>query len=122
MIGRALTDDMVDPKRLPGCEVLESVLLIDDEAADELSTFNNKLLNLTRAAQAASKNASESGTRISGSANARQAEEAAEAFEKALSFSRAAQRRIENRVDMINDRIDSECRLDKQSRRSSRYD
>jgi len=117
VIGRALTDDMVDPKRLPGCEVLESVLLIDDEAADELSLLNKKLLKLSRAAQSAAKNV-ESETRINDGARVRrEAEEAADAFERALNISRAAQRRIETRVDMLNDRIESECRSERQPRR-----
>ena len=97
VIGRALRDDMIDPKELPDCSTLASVGKIDKDAADELLVANRNLAKLLNAAR---KNANE------GDASAR---EIVDILKAATDVSTQAEQRLDAQLAKIKDRENSEC-------------
>lgn len=88
----------VDPKQIPDCKALSSVLNIDREADAELKAVNSKLSKLSKAA---AKNAGDdpSPDQI----------KIAETLKDALAISNTAEKRVADRVMLIDGRFNVEC-------------
>jgi len=97
VIGRALRNDMLDPKQLIDCATLDNVAKIDNQAGQELQLANSKLSKL---AKAAAKNTED------GDADEK---EIVDTLNAALKISSQAEQRISSRVSMIMGRYNSEC-------------
>ena len=103
VIIRAIRDDLLDPERdfrqrkLEGddCRVLESIVKIDNKAADEVRTGTEQLLKLKSAAMSAP----------SGTLGDREAR----ALSDSYTFGRSLEERIRERASMINVRLNMDC-------------
>ena len=90
----------VDPKQINDCKTLSSVLNIDREAGAELKAVNSKLNKLSKAAV---KNAGEDPSPAK--------DKVAATLKDALVISNGAEKRINDRVTLIDNRFNTECAI-----------
>ena len=98
VITRALGNDMIDPKSLPDCATLTSVLDVDRRAANELQDIIFKIDKLAKAA----------GENLAVNDNAEN-KKVQEALKSSVDVARTANKRITQRVGMIESRYNAEC-------------
>jgi hypothetical protein len=97
VIGRALRNDMIDPKQLPDCPTLEKVFKIDQDAAQEMKLANGKFQKLLNAAKKNVDSGDEKEVAV------------VSTLEKAIQVSRMAEGRIEQRIGVLGDKYNTEC-------------
>lgn len=92
---RAVTDTLVDPSRIDGCEVLDKIYKIDIKAAEEAQRTNEAMLKLASAASDSDRRSLEGND--------------PKVLREGYSIGRLVEERIRERASLINVKLARQC-------------